>query len=417
MAQQNDLFAVPSIEVLPLNVSVLSETNAVGVKTAEFFMDGAPFNGKKTRIHAFFSHPEKPGRYPAVLDLHGAGLGKLSPDAGIAYATNGFACLTIDWCGPTPARQPPYSEFDSPGNMHVQVKDTNGVPIRGKYTCNPETSAMRNGVLFVRRSVQFLKSRPEVDADRLCIAGASAGAFLTLLSIGHEPAFKAAVVKYGCGFITMPAYRFGGYVIGVTLCPRDQQEAWAASFDSKHRLNQVKANVLMLSGTDDHFFWMPMVLKTYRGLPGPRQLLMLPNDNHSQVGNWKIPLSHFQSVFGLAPAWPTVQPPTAAINGATLELSARGAGSVPIARVSFWVKRMPLAEFKFKREIRTPLGSIEPWREVVAAHANGSWRAEIPAPAEGEQIVAYAMAADANGNLVSSDTVEVPEYPQWRADV
>ncbi|MDD5705259.1 MAG: acetylxylan esterase [Kiritimatiellae bacterium] len=415
-AAADGLFEVPDVKALPLNVSILSETNAAGIKTIEFFMDGAPFNGKETKIHAFYARPEKEGRYPGVLDLHGSGLGKLSPDAGIAYASNGFCCLVIDWCGPMPTRQPPHSEFDSPGNMQVQIKDTNGVPIRGKFTSNPETSALRNGVLFVRRSVQFLQSRPEVDPDRLAIAGCSSGGFLTLLAIGHEPAFKAAAVKYGCGFLTMPAYRMGGYVIGMTLCPRDVQEAWLAVYDSKHRLNHVKANVLMLSGTDDHFFWMPMVLKTYREMTNPKSLLMLPNDNHSQVGNWRIPLSHFQSVFGLAPAWPTVQPPTAAINGATVELSTQVTGSVPIADVSFWVKRMPLADFKFKREIGTPVGSIEPWREVPATASNGSWRANIPAPAEGEQIVTYAMAEDEKGVRASSDTLELPEYPQWRAD-
>ena len=201
--------------------------------------------------------------------------------------------------------------------------------------------------------------------------------------------------------------------------PRDQQEAWAASFDSKQSAEQVKGERAHALGTDDHFFWMPMGAEDLSGCRAPGNSLMLPNDNHSQVGNWKIPLSHFQSVFGTRPglADGSDRPPPQS-TGPRWSFRRRGAGSVPIARVSFWVTnacRWPNS--RFKREIRTPLGSIEPWREVVAAHANGSWRAEIPAPAEGEQIVAYAMEADANGNLVSSDTVEVPEYPQWRADV
>ncbi|MDD5704793.1 MAG: acetylxylan esterase [Kiritimatiellae bacterium] len=415
-AETNDFFAIPSIENLPLNVSILSETNAGGVKTIEFFMDGAPFNEKKTRIHAFFSHPEKPGRYPAVLELHGSGLTELSPVHGNGYASNGFACLTIDWCGPTPSRHPPHSEFESHGTMHAAIKDTNGVPIKGKYTCKPETSAFRNGVMFVRRSVQFLKSRTEVDPDRLAIAGCSAGGFLTLLAIGHEPAFKAAAVKYGCGFLTMPGYRLDGYVVPLKMCPREEQEAWLAAFDSKHRLNRVKAHVLMLSGTDDIFFWMPMVLKTYREMTNPKSLLMLPNDNHTQVGNWRIPLRYFQSVFGIAPAFPAVEPPRADLKRGRLVLSSRASGPSAVTNVSFWVKRMPLVDFEFKREHNTPVGSIEPWREVSARASRGVWRADIAAPAEGEQIVAYAMAADAAGARVSSDTVELPEYPVWRAD-
>lgn len=40
--------------------------------------------------------------------------------------------------------------------------------------------------------------------------------------------------------------------------------------------------------------------------------------------------------------------------------------------------------------------------------------ANIQAPAAHEHTVAYAMATDEGGIQASSDTVELPDYPQWR---
>jgi hypothetical protein len=38
----------------------------------------------------------------------------------------------------------------------------------------------------------------------------------------------------------------------------------------------------------------------------------------------------------------------------------------------------------------------------------------IPAPAEGEQVIAYLLLEDETGARISSDTVEIPAYPKWR---
>ncbi len=417
-----DYFAVPDFKELPPAIEVVSEKTEDGVTVTELYFAGAPFNGAPTKIYGFYCRPEKDGKYPGVLEIHGAGLQKLEPKSGIEYARNGFACFVMDWAGPTAKRVEaglPTSMFKASGTLARAMKDAQGNVDKAGYPphgwkCNgPEVDGIRNGVMFARRAAMFLKSRPEVDADQLCVTGASAGAHLTLLLLGVEPSFKAAAVKYGCGFIRDIPGSFGGYFGPLYNCAREDQDAWLARLDPKHNLANYKADVLMLSGTDDIFFWMPTVLATYRAIPTQKRLLMLPNENHGHVDNWRTPLSWFKSRLGLASAWPSVENPRAAAVGENLELEVKASGLVPIANVAFWVKRMPVGKFRWVGETGKPETFVK-WVETPAVLVDGTWSATVPAPKADEQLVAYAMAADANGVRSSSDTVEIPDYPRWR---
>ena len=95
------------------------------------YLAGAPFDGKPTKIYGFYCRPEKDGKYPAVLEIHGAGMWgrELSPSAGIDYAKNGFACFVMDWCGASDKRVESgwrHSEFKSSGNLAAQAADEVG---------------------------------------------------------------------------------------------------------------------------------------------------------------------------------------------------------------------------------------------------------------------------------------------------
>ncbi|MFZ2657016.1 MAG: acetylxylan esterase [Victivallales bacterium] len=413
----DDFFPVPDFKELPPDIQVVSEKTDAGVKVTEMYFAGAPFNGKPTKIYGFYCRPEKDGKYPGVLEIHGAGLQKLGPESGIEYARNGFCCFVMDWAGPAPKRVEAgvqHSKFEAVGNMARPLPEAekSKAPPHGWKSFGPEVDGIRNGVMFARRAAMLLKSKPEVDADRLCVAGMSAGAHLALLILGVEPSFKAGAVKYGRAFIR--DLYFGGYFGPMVMCSREEQDAWLAVLDPKHNIGKYKASVLILSGTDDIFFWMPGVLATYRAIPADKRLLMLPNDNHSQVGNVPIPLSYFKSVLGMSPAWPTVARPTAKIDGSKAVLSVEVTGPTKIAKGSFWVKRMPKAIFDFGPGRKDKPETQVKWIEVPAAAKGSAWTAEIPSPAADEQVVAYAMAEDEGGVKDSSDTVELPDYPQWR---
>lgn len=259
---RNELFHVPDFRALPPSIEVRSEKMTNGIALTELVFDGAPFNGAPTRIYGFYARPVQPGKYPGVVQLHGAGLETLGPQAAIFYATNGFACLSIDWCGPAAnrkvPRKPPYSEFNSPGNeaRPLPEGEKGKAPPHGWKAYGAEVDGITCGVRFVRRSFMFLRSRPEVDSGALCLSGMSAGAHLSLLVLGQEPGLRAAAVKYGCGFIRdLPGY-FGGYFGPMFLTCKEDQDAWLAVLDPKHGLPDTRASVLLLSGTDDIFYGM-----------------------------------------------------------------------------------------------------------------------------------------------------------------
>ncbi|MFZ2656922.1 MAG: acetylxylan esterase [Victivallales bacterium] len=407
----NKLFDVPDFKELPPAIKVLSEKTDEGVKVTEFYMAGAPFNGEPTRIYAFYARPEAEGKYPGVVQLHGAGLDVFKPVAAVFYAKNGYACISIDWCGPAKnrkePRKPPYSEFNSPGNMARCI-----TPPNGWETYGAEADGITNGVKFVRRAFMFLRSRPEVDSNKLCLSGMSAGAHLSLIVIGLEPELKAAAVKYGCGFIDMPGY-FGGYFGPIYLCRKEDQDAWLAVLDPKQYIKDCKASVLLLSGTDDIFFRMPIVFKTYREIPTSKRLIMLPNDNHSQCGNEVIPLRYFKSIFGEEPAFPEITALTARKDGDNVLLTMKVNAPSKLTKVEFVFKTMPTKIFRYRLSDNRN-DPLVPWIVQPAAEKNGSWELSVPAPKEDEQMVAYGLVEDGTGAKASSDTVEIPEYPAWR---
>lgn len=401
------LFEVPDFKELPPQVEVISKKKIDGVTVTELSFAGAPFNGKATRIYGYYAKPAGSKKVPAVVQLHGAGLNVLDSKAAVFYAKNGFSCLSIDWAGPAlerkEPRKPPFSIFESPGNIAGEVEKGKPWKMYG-----PEVDGITNGVRFVMRSFMFLRDQPEVDSGKLFLSGMSAGAHLSLLVIGQNSSIKGAAVKYGCGFIRdVPDY-FGGYFGPLTLTSTTEQDEWLKVLDPAVNIANYKASVLLLSGTDDIFFRMPLVLMTYRAIKTPKALVMLPNDNHTEVNNEQIPARWFRAVLGEAPALPLLGEPRATNEKGKLVLTVKVEGAKKISKVTFHVKRMPVAEFKFDASQGTK------WEPVSAKLSDGMWSASVPPPAAEEQLVAYATALDITGNFASSDTVEMPDYPKWR---
>ncbi len=404
--EREKLFSIPTSQEAPFHVQTLSQSENEGVLLSEIFIDGAPLGGKPTRIYAWYARPKADGKYPAVLQLHGAGLQTLSSAAALGYAKAGYACLSIDWCGaaktrPIP-RKPPFSEFEAtPGLAGAQGKEWHTEPM--------ETNSIVNGIRFVRRGLDYLRSLPEVDTTKLCISGMSAGAHLTLLVLGVEPEIRAAAVKYGSGYIR--ELNWGGYFGPVSLTPKAEYEPWLAMLDPKYGFNKIRAATFVLSGTDDVYFWMPAVLATWRALPEPKRLWMRPNDNHEWVGNEEMPRRWFDFILKGAPAWPETGSIQTAQQANEIIVSTTTSGSV--SKVTFWHKAMPIGRFTTRRGGKaTPAVT---WVSVEAVRSGNTWKATLPVVATGDQMVAYANAEGEEGVTGTSETVEIPALPTWRS--
>ena len=110
---------------------------------------------------------------------------------------------------------------------------------KGTYECNAGLAVghhTRESVTWwvseVRRSVDYLESRPDIDAERIACVGHSWGARLASIVLALEPRLRAAVL----------------YIGGYHLVPRSPE------IDDFNYTSRVKAPVLMINGRYDFVF-------------------------------------------------------------------------------------------------------------------------------------------------------------------
>ena len=136
-----------------------------------------PVGGEDVRVEHFT--PDRPGKHPAVLLLHGsAGLPKQDADvyryiAGV-LAQKGYVALLVHY-------------FDSTGTERIAPKDI-------------DEKLFRVWMGVVQGAVQHAAGLPEVDRERVGLVGFSLGACLALAVAGQEggPPVAAVVDLFGC---------------------------------------------------------------------------------------------------------------------------------------------------------------------------------------------------------------------------
>jgi cephalosporin-C deacetylase-like acetyl esterase len=174
-AQSGDLFAYDA--AAPLDVRETSSTVAEGIRTVELSY-ASPKGG---RVPATLVLPATTGaRSPAVIFQHGAGDASREDFRleAVDLARSGLASLLVD----APLARPPYRNW-----MTFQLRD------RGGYVQN---------VVDIRRGIDLLEQRADVDASRLAIVGHSYGGSIAGVAAGVEPRVDAVVVMAGPGRMT-----------------------------------------------------------------------------------------------------------------------------------------------------------------------------------------------------------------------
>jgi dienelactone hydrolase len=173
-AQIRGLFAYDPSR--PLHVRQAGSTESGGVRVVELSY-ASPKGG---RVPATLVLPVAAGRYPTVVFQHGAGDARRSDFRAEAedLAHAGLASLLVD----APFNRPPYRPW-----LTFQPRD------RGAYVQN---------VIDLRRALDLLARRPEVDPQRLALAGFSYGGVLAGIIAGLERRLAAVVVMSGPGRIT-----------------------------------------------------------------------------------------------------------------------------------------------------------------------------------------------------------------------
>ena len=160
----------------------------------EVWYEGEPLQGRPTRIFAWLGRPAglQPGqRVPGVLLVHGGG-GRAFKEWAAYWAGRGYAALAMDTAGQGPdGNRHPHAGPDQSDATKFQAFDEAG--LRDMWTFH--------AVAAILRGHSLLASCPEVDAERIGITGISWGGYLTCIAAGVDPALKAAVPVYGCGYL------------------------------------------------------------------------------------------------------------------------------------------------------------------------------------------------------------------------
>lgn len=170
------------LAALPIDAKYIPAPERSTEKTHVFYVNFQNINN--SRIYGVLCVPKKPGKYPAILNVPGAGIRPYAPD--LEMAERGFVVLSIGVHG-------------IPVNMDLSVYaalETGA--LKGYFFFNPEN---RDRFYYKRiylgcvRSVDFLTTLSEVDTTRIAVTGNSQGGALSIVTAGLDPRidFLAAV--------------------------------------------------------------------------------------------------------------------------------------------------------------------------------------------------------------------------------
>jgi len=142
-------------------------------------------DGLSSRIYGMLAVPKKPGKYPAILKVPGAGIRAYSGDARLASL--GFITLEIGIHG-------------IPVTLDPQVYvDLNGGALAGYNSVkmnDRNTHYYKRVYVGCVRAVDFIFSLPEFDGTNVAVTGGSQGGALTIVTAGLDKRIKYAAGLY-----------------------------------------------------------------------------------------------------------------------------------------------------------------------------------------------------------------------------
>ncbi|MCW5941758.1 MAG: dienelactone hydrolase family protein [Fimbriimonadaceae bacterium] len=183
---QADADGLPSVAQRPPAVEfgppkLVERRGAIGEYALEYPSPVRTALAINNTVHGRLVRPDGEGPFPVVIVLHYWGAANLEIERALAdeLAARGIAALMIDL---------PYHLQRSPSNV-----TSGSLAIRPDPQAMVET--MTQATLDVRRAVDWIGTRPELDATRLGVFGTSLGAIVAALVYGVEER-----VRYG-GFL------------------------------------------------------------------------------------------------------------------------------------------------------------------------------------------------------------------------
>ncbi|MGO8748389.1 MAG: acetylxylan esterase [Thermoguttaceae bacterium] len=231
-------------------------------------------------VSGYFARPAGAGpkSRPAILLVHGAGVGSSSLEAA-AFTAKRFGALAMDINAhgiPNGKPEAFYTQWAA-----GELRD---YPQSGRE--DREKCYFLGMFLRLTRALEFLTSQPEWDGKTLIVRGASQGGGQAIAAAGLDPrvTFIAAAVPAICDHTGHAVGRVNGWpqlVPDQAGKPDPKILQVARYFDSMNFATRAKAEAIVSVGLIDTVCPATSVYAAYNNLPGKKQMIIEPLMGHA----------------------------------------------------------------------------------------------------------------------------------------
>ncbi len=250
-----------------------------GVKA--MFYRGAPWQGKETRVFAWYGTPENASPenpVPAVVLIHGGG-GTALADWVRLWNKKGYAAIAMDTCGGIPVWScSPYYKLRWPRHAYSGPAGWGNMQDSG---LPPEEQWMFHAIYAVLRGYKILKDFPEVDSGKIGVTGISWGGILCCSCSGLEPGFRFSIPVYGCGLFNREDSKL------IQGTSEEQVKQWFELWDPAHLLKNTQMPTLFFNDTEDFAFPTDMWMESTNLVKSMVRRSLRINYPHNHVSCWE----------------------------------------------------------------------------------------------------------------------------------
>ena len=240
-------------------------------------------------IRGWYQVPVKPGRYPAIMQVPSYGGNEIPAYINYGDDIIGFG-LNIRGHGNSK------DDIEFAGYLTNNLEDKEKYVYRGAY-------------MDCVRGIDFLCSRPEVDASRIAVEGASQGGALTFATAAlnnDRIAVCAPQVPFLSDFrdyfkvATWPANEFTAYVETEKKLTWDEAYYTLSYFDIKNLAPMIRAPLLMGVGLMDNVCPPHINFAAYNNVTSKKKYIVYPYAGHSLPQDfYNAKMEWIRSEFGM----------------------------------------------------------------------------------------------------------------------
>ncbi|OFX33276.1 MAG: hypothetical protein A2W90_03705 [Bacteroidetes bacterium GWF2_42_66] len=254
------------------------------------FYEGGIWQGKKTKVFAYYSVPEKTStKIPAMVLVHGGG-GKAYQNWAKQWAGYGYAAISMNLYGK-----------DNEGNQVGYLRHIDTDADFNVEETKLFDSWYYQAVAAIIRAVSFLESRSEVNKEKIGIMGISWGGYNTSVTVGVDERLSAAIIVYGCGELYKNSvWTREGHVFS---------ETYKQQLDPANYLPNAKIPIFWLNNNTDHFFPLDSFQSSRKLTKGKNYARIQDNYSHGYETPWKTEdIRRFADAFLLnGDPWPEIR--------------------------------------------------------------------------------------------------------------